>query len=92
VRILKSVDHNLSPNTIKANELNYYRPRLNEGLFGLLEGTIINREITWEATAELSKQFIDYRMMEKLLNEHQKFFRDVLRISTFKINRMIDAA
>ena len=92
VKILKSVDHNFSFNTILANELDHYRTHLSEGLFGLLEGTIINRDIAKEARAELIKQSIDHRMIGKLLNEHKIFLRDVLGISTFNINRIIDAA
>jgi galactokinase len=92
VRILKSRDSNFSLNTLNANELHQYRSHLNEGLFNLLEGTIINRDITTEARIELNKQTPDHRMIGKLLNEHQKVLRDVLGISTFKINRMIDAA
>jgi galactokinase len=92
VRILKSIDSNFSLNTLKANELPHYRSHLNEGVFNLLEGTIINRDITAEARIELDKQTPEHRMIGKLLNEHQKILRDVLGISTFKINRMIDAA
>lgn len=92
VRILKSVDLNFSLNNIKTDELHYYKSYLNEGLFKLLEGTIINRDITRVARSELNKQIPDHKMIGKLLNEHQKILRDVLGISTFKINRMIDAA
>jgi galactokinase len=92
VRILTSVDPNFSLNTIQANELDYYRTHLSEGLFNLLGGTIINRDIAREARAELNKKSTDHRMIGKLLNEHQKVLRDVLGISTFKINKMIDAA
>lgn len=92
VRILKSVDSNFSLNALKINELHQYRTHLNEGLFNLFQGTIINRDLTTEARIELDKQTPDHKMIGKLLNEHQKVLRDVLGISTFKINRMIDAA
>ena len=92
VKILKTIDSNFSLNTIKSTELSQYRNHLNEGLFNLLGGTIINRDITREARAELNKQTPDHRIIGKLLNEHQKVLRDVLGISTFKINSMIDAA
>lgn len=92
VKILNSVDPNFSLNTIKTDELNHYRNNLSEGLFDLLGGTITNRDITLQARLELNKQNIDHRLIGKLLNEHQKVLRDVLGISTFKINRMIEAA
>jgi galactokinase len=92
VRILKSIDPNISLNTLKENELSYYKNYISESLFNLLEGTIINRYITREARIELNKQSPDHKMIGKLLNEHQRILRDVIGISTFKINRMIDAA
>jgi galactokinase len=92
VKILKSIDSNFSLNTLKTNELSHYKGHLNEGLFNLLEGTIINHDITTEARVELSKRTPDHRFIGKLLNEHQKILKDVLGISTFKINSMIDAA
>ena len=92
VRILKSLDSSFSLNTLNANELHQYRSHLSQSLFNLLEGTIINRDITTEARIELNKQTTDHRMIGQLLNEHQKVLREVLGISTFKINRMIDAA
>jgi galactokinase len=92
VRILKSIDSNFLLDTLKTNEFSHYKNYLNESLFNLLEGTIINRDITREARIELNKQSLDHKIIGKLLNEHQKILRDVLGISTFKINRMIDAA
>lgn len=58
----------------------------------LLRGTIINRDITAEAKKELGKEKIDDAYIGKLLNRHQDILRDILRISTPKIDRMLDSA
>jgi galactokinase len=58
----------------------------------LLEGTLRNRDITLEAKSLLSWDVPDGRAVGSLMNEHQSVLRDVLGISTPKIDRMIDAA
>lgn len=58
----------------------------------LLDGTLRNRDITLEARSLLSWDVPDGRAVGALMNEHQSVLRDVLGISTPKIDRMIDAA
>lgn len=58
----------------------------------LLAGTLQNREITREARRLLSEENVDGGRLGALLNEHQTVLRDVLRISTPKIDRMLEAA
>jgi galactokinase len=58
----------------------------------LLEGTIRNRDITIEALKLLETFPLDEKKLGALLNGHQKILRDVLQISTPKIDRMLDAA
>jgi galactokinase len=65
---------------------------LTEDQRGLLLGTIRNREITSEARRMLAGPRVDDRRLGALLSEHQGVLRDVLRISTPKIDRMISAS
>ena len=58
----------------------------------LLEGTVRNRDITYEALEFLRNERVDEQAFGTLLAEHQTILRDVLQISTPKINRMLDAA
>ena len=58
----------------------------------MLRGTIRNRDITREARELLGQRPLDERKFGAMLNEHQAVLRDVLGISTPKIDRMIDAA
>ncbi len=78
--------------TISLEDLNRYKDELTEEQMELLEGTIRNREITFEADKLLSAGKFDERRLGRLMNEHQKVLRDVLKISTPKIDKMIDAA
>jgi galactokinase len=58
----------------------------------LLLGTIHNHSLTEEARRMLGQIEIDHRELGELLTEHQSVLRDVLRISTPRIDRMISAA
>ena len=58
----------------------------------LLEGTLRNRDITREARRLLGRERIDRRRIGELLTEHQAVLRDVLGISTKRIDAMLDAA
>ena len=69
-----------------------YDAKLTDEQRELLVGTIRNYHITQEAKRVLLGQPLDHKKMGALLNEHQQILRDVLKISTPKIDRMIDAA
>jgi galactokinase len=58
----------------------------------LLEGTLRNRDITEEARRVMRSPVLDHRRLGQLLTEHQSVLRDALKISTPKIDRMLDAA
>lgn len=58
----------------------------------LLQGTIRNRQLTHQARAVLSASPLDHAALGALLDEHHAVLRDILRISTGKIDRMIAAA
>ena len=58
----------------------------------LLEGTIQNYEITKEALRLLQAKPLDHKRLGALLTKHQNVLRDVQKISTPKIDRMLDAA
>ena len=58
----------------------------------LLEGTIRNRDLLRQALQELEKDKPDHELIGKLLSEHHPVLRDVLKVSTSKIETMLDAA
>lgn len=89
---LKKEDFEFSLQTVELKNLNLYRKHLSDSEFELLNGTIENRDITRIARMELNRPKIDHKLIGRLLTEHQNILRDILGISTAKIDRMIRAA
>jgi len=89
---LKKIDSNFTLQKTNFNELSNYRRHLSKTQYKILEGTIRNRDITRIAREELSKQDPNHKKIGELLNEHQTVLRDVLGISTPKIDRMIQSS
>jgi galactokinase len=58
----------------------------------LLAGTVRNHELTLEARSLLGSRLPDHQVIGSLLLEEQGILRDVLGISTTRIDRMIEAA
>lgn len=65
---------------------------LSERETALLAGTLENRNILREALPELRKEKLNHEMIGGLLTQHHKVLRDVLRVSTLKIETMLVAA
>ena len=92
VRELELKNPDFSLQTIPYEELDRYKDELTDEQLELLEGTLRNRDITFEAEQLLLSDNFDARRLGRLMNEHQKVLRDVLKISTEKIDNMIEAA
>ena len=71
---------------------NHDLTNLDEDEKELYFGTIRNKEILNQALVELKKNKIDHKMIGRLLNDHQSVLRDILCISTDKVDDMINAA
>ena len=65
---------------------------LSAEAFDLLRGFLENKGITFEALELLKQPALDHRKFGALLNRHQAILRNVLRISTPKIDEMLEAA
>ena len=74
------------------DRLAQWKDALGREQFELLAGTVRNHMITLEAKRLFAQQPLDHRRVGTLLNEHQAVLRDVLKISTPKIDSMLDAA
>ncbi len=92
VKKLRETHKDFSLQTATLDTIESYSSELTEEQVDLLKGTIINRDITFEAREELLKEKIDDVYIGTLLNKHQDILRDTLNISTPKIDRMIKAA
>ena len=69
-----------------------FKRELTAGQAVLLEGTIRNHDITKEARRLLQVKPLDHKRLGAFLTKHQSVLRDIQRISTPKIDRMLDAA
>ena len=77
---IKSCDENIDLSDLSDDEVQLYF------------GTIKNRELLKKALHELQKKIINERLIGELLYEHHTVLRDDLKVSTPKIEKMIDAA
>ena len=77
---------------IQFDELREYSHLLDGPQRGLLMGTVRNRDITGEALELLSSKPLDHVRLGQMLTEHHAILRDVLGISTPKIDSMLEAA
>lgn len=78
--------------TIEDSAIDSYASEITGEQVELLHGTVRNRDITFRALKALTEPEIDHRLVGNLMNDHQQVLRDILRISTPKIDRMIAAA
>jgi len=92
IKILRIKYSTFSPQTITYDELDSFSDDLNPNQLKLLKGTIKNRDITKEAEKVFNQKPLDDKYIGKLLTDHQQVLRDVLNISTPKIDSMIDTA
>jgi galactokinase len=92
VRRIRSVHPEFSLHHTHRADLDRYRRMLTAEQIVLLDGTLRNFELTQEARTVLAATPLDHHRVGKLLTEHHRVLRDVQRISTPRIDRMLDAA
>jgi galactokinase len=93
--IVQTISRNHSDFTLQSvneEELDRYGKELSREQYLLLRATVRNRELTFAALKLLSSPSIDERKFGELLNEHHAVLRDVLKISTPKIEAMLESA
>jgi galactokinase len=92
VERLKEIQPGFSLHEVTHASIDALKAHLSSEEATLLHGTIRNRDLTREALALCDRPMLDHRRFGALLSEHQTVLRDVLRISTPKIDRMLSAA
>ena len=90
VEKIKSQDPDFSLHEIELDETSQYNLHTDEAT--LLSGTIQNRDLLRQALPELKKAESDHEKIGRLLSEHHTVLRDVLDVSTPKIEMMLEAA
>jgi len=89
---IKTQIPSFSLHTFKSYEKEQLIDFLSKDEYELLSGTLRNRDILREALDMFSKQSMTDELLGKLLAEHHSILRDLLQISTPKIERMLSAA
>ena len=87
---IKSQDPDFSLHEIELDETSQYNLHTDEAT--LLSGTIQNRDLLRQALPGLKKAEPDHEKIGRLLSEHHTVLRDVLDVSTPKIEMMLEAA
>lgn len=82
----------LTIKTLSRAELAEYKNFISPEQYELCAAAIANREITEQAKMIFEQNQIDDETLGRLLNLQQQELRERLRISTARIDRMIDAA
>ncbi|AKD58622.1 mevalonate kinase family protein [Spirosoma radiotolerans] len=97
IKNLKTIDPHFSVDTSETTEAPKFKDFLTKDEYILLKGNLANRAILRDALRLLrsssdAANTFDHVRFGQLLNDHQANLRDALRISTPKIDRMLDAA
>jgi galactokinase len=92
LKILNQQNNALTIHTLTLDDLQSHRDLVSADQFALVEAFIRNREITQQAKETLMRKKFDSRFFGNLLNRQHAGLRDGLRISTEKIDSIIDAA
>ena len=92
VQRMKDVNPEFSLQTIQYGELNDYRKYLNSTGMELLIGTVRNRDILMDALSEFTSSSPDFEGIGELLMEEHSILRDILHVSTPKIDHLLDIA
>ena len=87
---VKSKVLDFDPKNIDLKKINMYLKILDEKLQPYLEAAIINYKITQKAKKEFLKNKIENQIIGKLMSEHHKLLKNNLKITTPKIDLMID--
>ena len=79
-------------NEIKIGDLPELLPLVDDEKRPYLEGAVLNHSYTIEAFAEFKKDSPDFGRIGALMNSHHSVLKNNLRLTTKKIDSMIDAA
>ncbi|MFT4033362.1 MAG: galactokinase family protein [Siphonobacter sp.] len=92
MRKIKAFDSEFSLHTYPSERAEAYKHLLTEDEYTLFTGNLSDRDILVQAKNLLQQAVPDPIQFGALLNQHQRNLRDAKRISTPKIDRMIDAS
>ncbi len=89
---IRKVESDFSLHDFDSSHADSFKSILTEDELILLRGTLINRDVLREALDLFQLNKMSDEKFGELLLKHQSVLRDVLKISTNKIDKMIDSA
>ena len=92
IKLIQKLKHKNPNLTIHALNDQAEFSDLKEDEIELVKGTLRNRDLLYEGLAELEKDEPNHELIGSLFTEHHAVLRDVLKVSTPKIESMLDAA
>ena len=92
IEAMKKEDREFNLKTVSYVSLQMYSQFVTNSQFELLTSAILNRDMTLTAFNILNKARFDDREFGKLLTEHQQVLDKKLKVSTPKINHMLNNA
>ena len=92
IKLIQKLKYKNPDSTIHALKDQAKYSDLEEDEIELVKGTLRNRDLLYEGLAELEKDEPNHELIGSLFTEHHAVLRDVLKVSTPKIESMLDAA
>ena len=92
IKLIQKLKHKNPDLTIHAFHDQAEFSDLKEDEIEIVKGTLRNRDLLYEGLAELEKDEPNHELIGSLFTEHHAVLRDVLKVSTPKIESMLDAA
>ena len=92
IKLIQKLKHKNPDSTIHALKDQAEYSDLEEDEIELVKGTLKNRDLLYEGLAELEKDEPNHKLIGSLFTEHHAVLCDVLKVSTPKIESMLDAA
>ena len=89
---IKKENQDFDLRTVSSRSLEQYRQITGAAQFEVLRGACLNRDITQTAKSQFEKEEFNHQKFGRLLSEHQEMLDKLLRVSTPKINLMLDEA
>ncbi len=92
IRIVQNAHEGFELQETKVSQLEHYLPALPSELSPYFTAAIKNHNITQDAFQLLQKDKLPYAELGALMNKHHEVLKNQLKITTPKIDAMIDAA
>lgn len=92
IKVVQDYDSNFKIDLAILSDVEKYSEVLSEELKPFFYASIKNHTITQKAFSALNNKSLNYQEIGRLMNEHHEVLRDILKITTPKIDAMITAA